>query len=715
MATEVGSLYYDLNIDDKNLGKALDSADKQVKGFGDKIGQHWDKAVGASKAVATGLSIAGAAVVGFGALSLKAFSESQDVMAQTEAVIKSTGGVAGVTADEVSKLASSLQGVTKFSDEAVQSGENLLLTFTGIGKDIFPEATKTMLDMSQALGQDTKASAIQLGKALNDPILGVTALRKVGVSFSEAQQDVIKNLVETGRKAEAQKLILQELKLEFGGSAEAAGKTLSGQLEILKNSFGDVQEVIGATIAKAIQPFLGKLIEMYNRMGGAQGVVDRITAAFQKIRPHLDVIGGALAGMVAPAIIAGLVAIATAAWGIVAPLIPWAIAGAAVVLIVEKIVEKMGGWGAVMDRLRPVLEQLKQWLITAKDWAVAAWDRIKESAQGFYEIVRLLVTGDFRGGIFGMAEDTTLIDWLFRIREQAGQIWQQFMTLVGYIQSALVPAWNILKTVFEILMPPIMALISSLWDRLLPALVNIWEAVVRLWNALNPGLMIAVGVIAAVIGAALVAAVWLAINVLNIIISVLSFLINILATVIGWIANLIGWFGNLIGVVINTVSAIIGWFSRLPGNISNIVNQVVGFFQGLPGRIGSALSGVGNALTAPFSAGFNGIKNLWNNTVGKIKFTVPDWVPGIGGKGWSFPQFANGVQNFSGGWAIVGERGPELVNLPAGSDVIPNGQFGGGGLNIGGDFVVMDRQDADYILGRMDRNFQLERRGGSPL
>ena len=158
-------------------------------------------AVKFAKVAAVGFAVAGAAATAFGVLSVKAFMESEDVMKQTEAVLKSTGGVAGVSAKQVSDLAASLQKVTKFSDETVQSGENLLLTFTSIGSDIFPQATETMLDMSQALGQDVKSSAVQLGKALQDPILGVTALRRVGVNFSEAQQDVIKNLVETGHKA----------------------------------------------------------------------------------------------------------------------------------------------------------------------------------------------------------------------------------------------------------------------------------------------------------------------------------------------------------------------------------------------------------------------------------------------------------------------------------------------------------------------------------
>ena len=96
-----------------------------------------------------------------------------------------------------------------------------------IGKDIFPEATKTMLDMSTALGQDLKSSAIQLGKALQDPILGITALRRVGVNFNNAQKETVKRLVESGQMMKAQKFILAELRTEFCNSSKKKGKKFS--------------------------------------------------------------------------------------------------------------------------------------------------------------------------------------------------------------------------------------------------------------------------------------------------------------------------------------------------------------------------------------------------------------------------------------------------------------------------------------------------------
>jgi len=100
-------------------------------------------------------------------------------------------------------MADSLQRVTTFDDEAITGAQSLLLTFTKIGRDVFPEATRTVLDMSQALGQDLKSSSIQLGKALNDPITGITSLTRVGVTFTAEQKKLIESLVKTGQVAEA--------------------------------------------------------------------------------------------------------------------------------------------------------------------------------------------------------------------------------------------------------------------------------------------------------------------------------------------------------------------------------------------------------------------------------------------------------------------------------------------------------------------------------
>lgn len=238
---------------------AEDKASAVISGVGKNV-EH------TSRGMSLGLLAAGTAIVGFGALAVKSFSESENATAQLNAVLTSTKGVAGVTAKAVTDLSTALQKTTKYSDEEITSAQNMLLTFTKISKDVFPDTTKAVLDMSTAMGTDLKTTSIQVGKALQDPIQGVTALQRVGVRLTEGQKDMVKAMVEAGDTAGAQKLILQELQTEFGGSAEAAGKTFAGQLAIAKNKADELMESLGQIIVKALIPLIDKLSPVVDKL-----------------------------------------------------------------------------------------------------------------------------------------------------------------------------------------------------------------------------------------------------------------------------------------------------------------------------------------------------------------------------------------------------------------------------------------------------------------
>ena len=201
-----------------------------------------------------------AALIGALKGSIDAAMEAQRVMTQTETVIKSTGGAAGMTAEEIEKLAGAESRLTSIDDEVIQSGQNMLLTFTNIGGEVFPRATRAMQDMAVAFAQgdtsaiDLQGTAIQLGKALNDPERGLLALRRVGVAFTESQKAAIKEMMAMNDVAGAQALILAELEKEFGGSAEAAGTNLAGKLQKAQNAIENLGEAIGNELI----PFLGQ-------------------------------------------------------------------------------------------------------------------------------------------------------------------------------------------------------------------------------------------------------------------------------------------------------------------------------------------------------------------------------------------------------------------------------------------------------------------------
>jgi hypothetical protein len=181
--------------------------------------------------------------------------QAGQVAAQTNTVLKSTGGVAGVTAKHVDDLANALLRKSGIDDEAIKSAENLLLAFTNVrnvagqGNDVFDQATKSTLDLSIAMHRDLNSTALALGKALQDPIKGMTALRRVGVTFTAAQTATVKKLVESNRVLDAQKLILEEVRKRSEGAAKAYGNTLPGQIGKARESFRNLS-------ASAIKPLL---------------------------------------------------------------------------------------------------------------------------------------------------------------------------------------------------------------------------------------------------------------------------------------------------------------------------------------------------------------------------------------------------------------------------------------------------------------------------
>lgn len=183
---------------------------------------------------------------------------------------------------------------------------------------------------------------------------------------------------------------------------------------------------------------------------------------------------------------------------------------------------------------------------------------------------------------------------------------------------------------------------------------------------------------------------------------------SIVGTIVGTIFQIVG---TLIAAVIGSVGLLInkigGFVSQIPTFFTNAVNwvkgifnQLVDFFKSAVNNIGNVFKGIADAISAPFKAAFNAIRRLWNNTIGGFGFTVPDWLPGVGGKKFTIPKLATGGTLTTGGTVMVGEAGPELLTLPRGARVTPLdapgvGAAGGTTYNLAfGDVNLTDKAAA---------------------
>jgi phage-related protein len=292
MAVELASAYVSIVPSAQGMAKNLTRElggplDLAAGSAGKRAGGIFSGALGGVVKAAGGLFIAHEAF-GFAKNALAEARESNRVNAQTEQAIKSTGGAAKVTTKEISALATAISRKTGIDDEAIQSASNMLLTFTNVrneagkGNDIFNQSTSILADMSKVFGTDVSGAAVQLGKALNDPVKGITALTRVGVTFSDQQKEQIKNFVDQGKVASAQQIILKELTKEFGGQAEA--QATAG--DRLKVTIGNIKEQIG-----------GVLVPIVDRVAGF--LADRLPGAIDKLAETFGTIKTAVAPFVA--------------------------------------------------------------------------------------------------------------------------------------------------------------------------------------------------------------------------------------------------------------------------------------------------------------------------------------------------------------------------------------------------------------------------------
>lgn len=150
----------------------------------------------------------------------------------------------------------------------------------------------------------------------------------------------------------------------------------------------------------------------------------------------------------------------------------------------------------------------------------------------------------------------------------------------------------------------------------------------------------------------------------------------VIAIVVGLVVLIIKNWDTIKRVTVEAWGAVTGF-------VKKGVDDAIDLVKSMPGLITSALSKLADVFLKPFRDAFNGIRDVWNSTVGGKGFSVPSWIPGIGGKSFTIPKLAQGGIVTSPTLALIGEAGPEAV--------VPLGRGG-----LGGDMVhvqvVMDSQ-----------------------
>ena len=629
------------------LATAYISLVPSLKGASQKISDELNPAAASSGAKAgdhLGSSIIGAAAkwaaplaaaVGFGAVLKSGFDEAKDAAAgtaQLAAGIASTGNAANLSVDGLNGLASEIQNYSGQTDDSIVKSEQLLQTFTNIknsGPDkIFDQATKASADMAAKFGGDASSQAVLLGKALNDPVKGITALTRVGVSFSDEQKKTIDAMVKTGDVAGAQKVILSELNTEFGGAAKAAGASFPGQLQRVHRAFEDLSQGVVQGFLPVMGPALEGVITILQKVGpiaadAAQKVADKAAAIGGGIKAVFDLfktgdftgsIGEAL-GIEEDSPVVGVILNirdgVTGAFGSIKSALSGIDFGAI--------------FGGLVSTIGPLIPQI-----------VSLWSSMSPLQTIFQAIQPLLpqlldVFGQLASVIGG-----TLSTALTTLLPVFAQLQSVFVTVFQQVLAAALPVIVQLVTMlgqtFAQLIPIVVPIISqiatlatTLVSQLAPILMNLISAVMPMVVSIFAALLPAIGPVIQMIA--------------GLLIPIIQALMPVVVTVFGVIANVITSAMQIVQGIIQVVTGIItgnwsqvwdGLVNIVSGALSLIGNVLIGLKDivfGALGGIGGWLVDSGKALIQGFINGISGMVGAIGDAVGGVLGAVADFFP----------------------------------------------------------------------------------------
>jgi hypothetical protein len=785
MTTLIGALRVTLGLDSAAFEKGASAVEKRAKGMVRTVEAHGKAMTDLGKTMSVAVT---APLVAFGVKSVQAAMESRDAMGQVEAALASMGSAAGRTSDQLAAMAGNLMHNSLYDDDDILRKVTAnLLTFGNVAGEQFDRAQQAAVDLAARMGMDLQGATLLVGKALNDPIKGMGALRKAGIQLTEQQQQQIKAMVAVGNAAGAQKVLLSELEKQFGGSAAAAQKAnpfdtlkdsaadfmeaVGGQLlEILPNvtaaltkvidafgalspamqqgvvyggllatALGPVLTIMGA-ITTATAPFTGTLAAIASEQGvlaaaragfiglgaaigpmlaplaavGAAGYI--IYQNWDKIGPVVSDLWASMQAALGPplqALISNLTATLTELWngplgeslrqviGLIGDLVVWQVKafGPVFIALLRSVVDVAGGvLSAIGDALKAVSRLLQG------DWA-GAWEAAKSAAVNAFKAINAVFLGlpgfvadvlmrmvgavnEWIGGKLNAIWESAAhkIEWVKQqfydlydavvghsyIPDMVDGIAAQMLRLDGVMVDKAEAATAKTKAAFQKLAEELQPLMARLFpeavalneyrdnQKTLDAALNSKDPRVKLSQSqydeakrrlhldgagLDPTAPLGPSAIEGITSGPIV----VDIDKIN------AGLDRLRETTTGT--------SGQVGVA--TVRIAQSFKDMADATLNSLQNMASAIKGGGFLDILGAVIGLGLQIGSVGAFG-KGLQTRLNST--------PNTTPTI-------PQYANGTNFHPGGWAVVGERGPEMVHLPRGSAVTPNERLGGSVTN----------------------------------
>lgn len=481
-AATIGALKVVLGLDSAQFETGLTAAQKHLRGVGQsmqKLGQGFAMVGAGLTATIT------APLIAAGFAASKAATEAADAMGQVEAALTSMGAASGKTKEQLAGLAEGLMRNSLYDDDDILRKVTAnLLTFGRVAGQNFDRAQQAAVDLATRMQMDLQPATLLIGKALNDPIKGLTAMGRAGIQFTAAQKDMIKSMVAAGNVAGAQTIILNELENQFGGAAAAAQKT--DPYDKLRDSLNTLSESMGVIVNRYLTPL----------MNGVAGLADR----FNTLSPTMQnfvVIGAGVAAALGPALIAigavvgavgtlittlgtggALAGVGVAIGGIVPFILPVAAAVAAVVgafLLfrddVEPVLKRL--WETAQETLGPALGELFATVGDLVRGLAGAWTKFFDgpAGQAISKFAALVVD------LLGNAVVRTLTALVVIVEGTLSNIGSLFSILGDLLTGDFAGAWETLKGAVTNTLQMLGGVIEAFWPGAIDSMRKLYEGV----------------------------------------------------------------------------------------------------------------------------------------------------------------------------------------------------------------------------------------------
>ncbi len=622
---------------------------------------------------------------------ISAANEQAAAEKRLQTTMSNVTGTTQAQIDAIKQYAAELQKTTTVGDEAAITGASQLATFQLQG-DTIKTLMPALEDLAVAQygvsvsGDQMQSMANLMGKVMSG---NVSALSRYGVVMNDTQ----KKILQTGTESEKAAMLVEVLGQNFGGLAEAMANTPEGRIQQLKNAWGDMQEVIGTKLYPILTQFLTYVTSKLPAIQGAietvvnavmpivQGLFSQVTSYIEAMLP---IVRDVFEGYIIPVASRVVGAIQTA-FSVLTPIVKTVFSGYIMPIVrdvgslvisvfdsVQGAIEKnknnfskigdlissignlfMQVWLTIKPALSWVIDNIIPAIVTAIGFLIPVITTAIDVVAGAVSVVRTVLTAIFNA----------VSAVLSPIINAFSAAWELIKTVWGYVAPYFQMVWNSIAAVFGVVKAVIGGAFTVAWT----VIKAVWDTVIGYFQAIWNTIAGIFGVVKSVLTGDWQGA-WDGIR--GMVDTWAGYFSGIWESIKSIFGSVGAWFG---GVFTAAVTAIKTAFST-----------VVGFFQGIWNSISSMFTKIGTTIANGISGAFKSVINavinfaggLINGFIRSINWAIDviNKIPGVSISKLqevSLPQLALGGTAISSGAALVGENGPEIIDMPKGASVIP--------------------------------------------